>query len=175
MKIFEKPTLPLSSVPILKDKLQNKFILNVLSSVVMISFTIFFFEINILLACAILLVGIWGFLYREYYLITRDKLLVLHGVCEDIYNDNLIPKVKSKNKTLVILDDNNIRYKVIVSKQPDFLSIGDYVYIYFTEKNLSINNTTEQKKIFNPLYIFDLEHHIVHIETEETVVSEENI
>lgn len=111
-------------------------------------------SIMILLLGGISSVAITGITLHLYYILTRDKALILDAVCIDIKNFN-IPLSKHSNAGKLLLkatDANNDRTYSLINKNSYNCNIGDNITIY-TTKNALFVDANEYVVINNPLFV----------------------
>ncbi len=88
-----------------------------------------------------------------YYILTRDKALVLKGVCVDITTSNLPFTKKAASKILIKdIDDDNPRTYAIAYQGKYNCNIGDEIELY-TVRNAMYLDTNEYVVISRPLFI----------------------
>lgn len=148
MKIIKKKLCNLGDVSEnLVEQLKNRILSNVLFLVLAISISVLFWNIYVVTALFLTVCCSWILFLYEYYLITRDKLLILSGICNEIVTgENFF---NNKNKYLIIYSNNNA-YKVLLNKKRK-IRVGSNVDVYTIQKN--IYRDEEFIHITNPLYI----------------------
>ena len=122
MKLLEPKVLELSEIPILKIHMNSSLLKNCLASILIIALNISFYSLKLLLISLCLLLIIWIIFYYRYYLITRDKLRVITGICKkDDINTNYELSAKRflkhfKLPSSVIIENQGYLYRITSDK-----------------------------------------------------------
>lgn len=133
---FKRTFLFLKDLPEdLKEALSNRAVSTLLLSITIFTTTLFLKKIVLVVSSMIMVFLMWAALLHLLYLIKKDRLLYVSGVCTDLYENKFF---RHSSACYVIFEANGYNYRCGISyKILKNLKVGMHIAVYAAENSIS--------------------------------------